>query len=281
MIIACPACATRYAVPDSAVGVDGRVVRCAKCRHSWFQEGPQPAKRAEAGAGGETPPVQAPPAPPSPVAAAAANLRVSPGQPSSEPRTDPVLPTPIERAPIERPPPMASPPAPKLPAKVAGGAEFAQTPSSFAYEPPFRARRNPAKMWMAGAILFALIAFAAIGAVAQFGLPDWLPLPHSTFADAEPDLVLDFPHNRQERRPLPNGSDFFNVSGSILNVGKERRAVPTLLIVLRDAHNRIVYSLETASPKPVLAPGESETVNQAIIDAPKSARAAEIGWKPR
>ena len=40
MIIACPACATRYAVPDSAIGIDGRTVRCAKCRHSWFQEGP-------------------------------------------------------------------------------------------------------------------------------------------------------------------------------------------------------------------------------------------------
>jgi len=41
MIIACPACSTRYAVPDSAIGVDGRTVRCAKCRHSWFQEGPE------------------------------------------------------------------------------------------------------------------------------------------------------------------------------------------------------------------------------------------------
>ena len=133
---------------------------------------------------------------------------------------------------------------------------------------------------MAGAILFALLSFAAIGLVAHFGLPDWLPLPHSTFAEAQPDLVLDFPHNRQERRPLPNGSDFFNVSGTILNVGKERRTVPTMLIVLRNAKNHIVYSLEAAPPKPVLAPGESETINQAIIDAPKSARAAEIGWKP-
>jgi predicted Zn finger-like uncharacterized protein len=40
MIIACPACATRYVVPDSAIGIEGRTVRCAKCKHSWFQEGP-------------------------------------------------------------------------------------------------------------------------------------------------------------------------------------------------------------------------------------------------
>ena len=41
MIIACPACQTRYVVPDAAIGVEGRTVRCAKCKHSWFQDGPE------------------------------------------------------------------------------------------------------------------------------------------------------------------------------------------------------------------------------------------------
>jgi hypothetical protein len=56
--------------------------------------------------------------------------------------------------------------------------------------------------------------------------------------------------------------------------------VPTILIVLRDAREQIVYSYEVAPPKRTLAPGESITVNEAVTDVPKSARVAEIGWKP-
>jgi hypothetical protein len=232
--------------------MDGRVVRCAKCRHSWFQDGPELAlelaDRLDAPAPDQPEPL------PSPDSAET---------PAFVPASDIVPLPPIADLPQTR--------------------DFAETPSSFAHEPPFRPRRNPATFWIWTAILFALVAIAAIAAVAEFGVPDWLPLPlpRSAFVEAHPDLALDFAQSQQNWRPLPNGNSFFNVSGSITNVGRERRTVPTLVIVLRDAHQANVYSLETAAPKSVLAPGESETIDQAIIDAPKSARAAQIGWKPR
>lgn len=45
MIATCPACSTRYLVDPGALGPTGRLVRCAKCAHTWHLEPAEDAPR--------------------------------------------------------------------------------------------------------------------------------------------------------------------------------------------------------------------------------------------
>lgn len=155
-----------------------------------------------------------------------------------------------------------------------------EAPSQFGREPPFRPRRNKLKLWTVGAVAFALVVAGLIGAAMWFGLPDWVPLARPTFGKGQPDLELSFPRARQDRRTLPNGTEYFGASGTVTNVGKDVARVPAILIVMRDAGNNIVYRCDVAAPTKALSPGESATINQACLDVPRTAKVAEFGWKP-
>ncbi|MBX9664994.1 MJ0042-type zinc finger domain-containing protein [Novosphingobium sp.] len=252
MIIACPACSTRYVVPDSAIGIEGRTVRCAKCRHSWFQQGPEMPLREE-------PAVQPSPAA-SPTPEAESQSAAASPEPVPEP---PVIPRPAMR-PVAR----------------SDDEGFDDTVSSFDHQPPFRPRRNMAKLWTIAGVSFAVLVAVLIGLATWLGLPRWLPAAHATFGAGSPDLVLAFPSERQDRRTLPNGTEYFGASGTVTNVGKQPQEVPPILIVLRDAKDKVVYTWDVSPPREMLKPGESVTINEAVTDVPKSAKVAEIGWKP-
>jgi predicted Zn finger-like uncharacterized protein len=275
MIIACPACATRYVVPDSAIGPEGRTVRCAKCRHSWFQEGPVLQTAGEPQPQAAPQPV-APPPPPPPAAPVEERPRFVPPTPEPARTPEPV----VGEGPVAEAPPLPQEPLPPPPVQPTYAPVAADAASQFEAAPPFRRRRNTLKLWTWAAAVFALLAAGTIVAVSYFGLPDWVPVARPIFALAQPELQLDFPPDQQERRQLPNGTEFFGASGTITNIGSHAQRVPTILIVLRDARDRIVYSWEVKPPKRSLAPGESVMVNEAVTDVPRSARFAEIGWKP-
>jgi predicted Zn finger-like uncharacterized protein len=261
MIISCPACNTRYVVPDSAIGADGRTVRCAKCRHSWFQEGPSLTPQPDL-----SPPAAAPPvAPPA----------------AAEPRTDPPAPqAETEEPPIPPPPPGV--PEATAPQSVAAndGGRYSDRYSSFAHEPPFRARRNPAKMWTLAAAIFAVVSLSAVAATAWYGLPAWVPFARPLFAEQQPGLKLDFPGDQQIPRTLADGSTFFEVNGTVSNISEAPRSVPAILAILRDSRGRIAYTAEIRPPKRVLAPGETMSINEALHPVPKGAVNAKFGWKP-
>lgn len=234
MILECAECRTRYIVPDSAIGAEGRTVRCANCRHSWFQapaevEAPDLVTRAEA--------------PPVAVVSAQAEAAVPQSASAVAVRETP------------------SPPPAHDAYPVADDGYDA-----FAHRAPFRPRRNPARRWTMIAFAVGLVMLVGLGALIYTGdtsIAQRLGLP---IAPQETPLRLI--DNPIERRQLSNGSEMFAVSGKVINPTDMHQSVPDIRAELRDAQGRLVYSWTIRPEVTALPPRGSVDFNSAKLDVP-------------
>lgn len=273
MILSCPACQTRYVVPDTAIGPEGRQVRCASCRESWFETPREPT------ADGEYPPAEqsaVEPAPP-PEVAPEVVPEVAPEM-APAPTVDPVAAKPaspppeaivaaVAETPADEDAGSAPPPSMHLPAiatRVRGTGWGA------------RLRRNPARLWTAVAVLAALLMLSAVGAIVTFG-PPALAARLGLAADTGGALTIEVTQ-KPERRPMESGNELFSVTGRIVNPSETTQNVPNIRAQLLDSRSRVVYSWTIARPVAKLPPGGTAEFDSAALDVPRAARALNLSF---
>ena len=241
MILECTECRTRYLVPDTAVGAEGRTVRCANCKHSWFQP-PAPFDEAEAP---EARPIasvvataDAPNARPVSSAPAPARTFVDPlSDPNVEPRRK---------------------------------RDF----DAFAHRAPFKPRRNPVRRWTAAAIVAGVSMLVGTGAILYSGAPGIAAQIGLPIGTTESPLTLV--HNPIDRRMLSSGNELFSISGAVRNPTAQSQRVPNIRAELRDAQGRRVYDWTIEPPNRVIAPGGSVEFNSARLDIPPNSNMLEL-----
>lgn len=248
MILQCPACSTRYLVADTAIGPDGRQVRCANCKHSWFAEGQATPGHIDVVA----PPSQSPAAP----------------------AATPAPPTPIQHEFPTRPREerVAKPASPSR-----WGSSEERDP--FAHEPPFKPRRNPARMWTAIAIAVFLVLGSAIGALLYFGPSNVAAQLGFGGSSVNTALDVQLVHS-PERRILSNGHVLLSITGRIVNLSDEEQPVPPIHAELRNAQGTVVYEWTIPAPQRVLPPRETVEFNSAEVDVPANAEEMNLQFAP-
>lgn len=239
MILECSQCRTRYLVPDSAIGSDGRTVRCASCKHSWFQA-PEVLDLATRAAPSDGKP-----------------------QPKSAPRT-------------ERPVPSYPAAEPRVFRDDASAAAPAPGYDPFAAEPQTRPRRNPAKRWTAAAIVAGLSMSLGVGAILYTGAPGIAAQLGLGIGD--PETPLRFTDKHVDRRTPPGGGELFAVSGKVVNPTTEKQHVPDIRLELKDANGKLLDGWRVTPEVRTLEGKASIDFNSAKLNVPADARIVEFSF---
>lgn len=125
---------------------------------------------------------------------------------------------------------------------------------------------------MAG-VAFALLVAAAAGAFYYYGFP----VTGLMTSAQEPDLKIVLNENL-ELNERPDGTPYFIASGSIVNPSSATQAVPEMLVTLKDAGGRPVYSWKMRAKARSLAPGAKIDFSEAQLDVPLTAKQISVGW---
>ncbi len=283
MILACPKCATRFRVPDEALGDAGRSVRCGSCGNSWVQRPrqailelnprfPKTAKRMRQGMDDA---IEAPAAP-----------RGRMAEPAMAPPPPPPPPPPPIAAPPPRPlrpePVMMDEPEPEAPGKsfeesmkealAAADAEVPSKPTADGHSDGMAApRRSIAAVF--GWLLFALTTtLIGAGVFAQGEIMARFPQTRAIyqalhFPIPQPGEGLDVVEPTPARIVV-DGTPTLQISGRIRNTGDMARPIPRLRATLRDADGKEIADWEFGAEEHRLEPGAEVAFRTTLANPP-------------
>lgn len=252
MLITCPTCASSYRINAAKIGPEGRSVRCAACRETWFltpSDGESDAsEKTEVLAAGETF---------DPVAEAAwadATLAVRETVTDEE----------ADAASVTTPKPAAKP---SLLSRVLRRGAAGQDRPSWPVSP---------------VAILALTVLAAMPVVvlARNTVVGVMPRTAALFAaiglpvnrrGLEIRGVVAFQNAADEDRPGE-----LVIEGDVVGVGRGSAAMPGLLVAIADAAGKPVRIFTAPPPRPQLAAGEAARFKARLADPPASGRTVSL-----
>lgn len=249
MILSCPNCATRYTIKDAAVPPEGRTVRCTKCGHSWFASASAPAP-AEAVTFAD----EAMPQPPTASVAPPQEMEQGRVATATEPRGELGAEGPAE--------PSAS-----------GLAPFGFRPESGPAAEPGKGRRLAVVAGWALLLLSILVLLWSAYRYREQVVGNW-PRAASLYAwigwpVKDGNLMLS---DVQYGRRVEDHRVLLVLTGSLRNLSGQSQVVPSLQVLLRDGHGRVLQRYVFAPPLRVLKAGAREVFHTELTRPSPAAR---------
>ncbi len=264
MLIVCPACASRYEIAEAKIGAGGRKVRCASCQNTWQIDAPQPSQAPEA----ELPEA---------------------GLPEAEPPDFPAAPSADETAAelaeeLRRAaeidgnvPALAEGAAPALQRRRAGLKDIGQGIGQ-GISKGLGLKASPRLPGAAGALLLVGLAVLGFGFwqrdLVVRGLPQFaalyekLGLPVNIRGLAFSAVESEFVQDQRGR--------FLVVEGDVTNVTKSLTKMPPILVMVKDADGKVLYSWTAEPPRPTLEPAELVHFRARLASPPENGRSVQV-----
>ncbi len=266
MLLVCPHCETGFRVDASVLGNDGRTVRCARCRESWFAAAVKgEVAMAEAAEG------------------APVSIADSPGQVADPPEqvdewTDP---PPIE---VASSPSIAVDQAPEIVVPAIQYEDQERSEPKVRRRPPVRGnRRKPIRIPRFAAVAAGFMAVAVAGLVARESVVRLVPDLAGVFAAVGLPVNLRGLEFREVKtiREMQDGIPVLVIQGDVVNIVKHAVEVPRVRLAVLGPSGQELYSWTALLQRSILADNEKVSFRSRLASPPPEGREVLVRFLTR